>query len=101
MTDETMKSFGDVILQLPVRLVRALADVHVVDVPEDPLMIAARPWAVLYRNTEGGPLHVAGFEEKEQLSELIAALYRTGEIVAVLHNGRPRKFDMRVKALIG
>ena len=109
MTDAIVKKTEDVVLQLPVRLVREVANIQV-DVPVvhesdmrtyDPLMIAASPWAVLYRNMEDGPLHVAGFNEKEQLSDLISSLYRNGQIDVVLRAGRPVKFDMRVKARIG
>ncbi|MFA4971201.1 MAG: hypothetical protein WC683_01220 [bacterium] len=99
---------GDTVLQLPVRLVREIANIpertpEVRDAMEftDPLLQAAMPWAVLYRHEAMEQLQVAGFETKDALGEKVAELYRHAEIVAVLREGRPRKFDMRVKARIG
>lgn len=106
------KDLGEMVLQIPVRLLREVVaiqpdpsrenegeDVHD-PLFHDPLFTAAMPWAVLYRGTDAF-LRVNGFWEKEKLSDCVSDLYRAAEIVAVLHNGRPVKFDMRVKARIG
>lgn len=95
LNDETL---GDVVLQLPVRIVGELAAKSLAD-GVDLLTAATKPWAVVYR--EDSVIAVQGKETKEDLSDCLTSLYRKAEIVSVLKKGRPVKFNMRIHASIG
>jgi hypothetical protein len=90
---------ADRVLQLPARIVWEISTIpHVVEDPL-PLFVAVSDWALLYR--VGEYLAVRGFSDKDQLSEFLADIYRTADIIAVLCKGRPVRFNMRVSARIG
>jgi hypothetical protein len=95
----SLSTYADRVLQLPARIVWEISTIpHVVEDPL-PLFVAVNDWALLYRI--GEYLAVRGFSDKEQLSEFLAEIYRTAEIIAVLCKGRPVRFNMRVSARIG
>lgn len=95
LNDETL---GDVVLQLPVRIVGELAEKSLAD-GVDLLVEATKPWAVVYR--EDNAIAVQGKETKEDLSDCLTSLYRKAEIISVLKKGRPVRFNMRIHASIG
>lgn len=111
----SVDELGSKVLHLPVGLVREIASVVLSDVSDgadkiggdavessmDPLLVAVMPWAVVYHSASTGELCVGGFENKDELSDAVAGLFRTAEIIAVLHDGKPVRFKMRVKAQIG
>jgi hypothetical protein len=94
-----LAAIAERVLQLPVRLVS-----EIITIPQGtdppPLLVAVSEWALLYRDISGC-LSVFGFEDKGKLSECLADVYRTSEIVAVLCKGKPVRFNMRVSARIG
>ncbi len=96
LNDETL---GDVVLQLPVRIVGELAEKSFLAEGVDLLAEAAKPWAVVYR--EDNAIAVQGKETKEDLSDCLTSLYRKAEIISVLKKGRPVRFNMRIHASIG
>jgi hypothetical protein len=104
MTEEIERN-DDVIVQLPIDLLASLAQ-SAVEVGNDVLatiMLLERQWAVIYKkkaesgvmvyDCRGFPAHdvLAGWLEKNHNEPDV-------EIVAILKNGKPRKFKMEVKA---
>lgn len=97
------------ILQIPLRLIRETIDATG---PQGEVLDAfGQPWAVLYRkataaNELSERLVVAGFGPEDELAKIameawLEEHYRSIDVTAVLHNGRPVKFNLRVKARIG
>lgn len=62
-----------------------------------------QPWAVIYGGMSAmmEVPSVLGFADKEALGTWMEQNYRSIDVLAVLRNGRPVKFDMRVSARIG
>jgi len=94
------------ILQIPLKLIREAIDASG---PQGEVLDAlSKPWAVLYRDITGSaePLAVEGFglddaAAKVEMETWLEEHYRAIDVTAVLHNGRPVRFNMRVKARIG
>jgi hypothetical protein len=92
------------VLQIPADLLGSVLDLSG---PQSEIRDAmTQPWSVIYR--EAGvpttPLVLAsvfGFADKEALGTWMEKNYRSIDVLAVLRNGRPVKFDMRVSARIG
>lgn len=94
------------ILQIPEKLIREAIDVTG---PQSEVFdTMALPWAVLYRKMgDAGALIAAGFgplddeQAKAGMESWLEANYRDIDVTAVLHKGRPVRFNLRVKARIG
>lgn len=58
------------------------------------------PWSVVYQLKGVLDLFsVESFQTRDEAGEFLESLYNLGaEVIAVLHNGKPRKFRMQVKA---
>lgn len=94
-------------MQIPEKLIREAIDATG---PQNEVFDAmALPWAVLYRKMgDSGVLLVAGFggplddeQAKAGMESWLEVNYRDIDVTAVLHKGRPVRFNLRVKARIG
>lgn len=92
------------VLQIPADLLGRVIDLSG---PQSEIRDAlTQPWAVIYGVTglpesQLTPPVVFGFADKEALGTWMEQNYRSIDVLAVLRNGRPVKFDMRVSARIG
>jgi len=93
------------VLQIPSDLLDRVLDLSG---PQSEIRDAlTQPWAVIYGVTglpetpPYPPPSVFGFSDKEALGTWMEKNYRAIDVLAVLRNGRPVKFDMRVSARIG
>ena len=92
------------VLQIPADLLGRVLDLSG---PQSEIRDAlTQPWAVIYGatglpETPLTPPSVSGFSDKEALGTWMEKNYRSIDVLAVLRNGRPVKFDMRVSARIG
>jgi hypothetical protein len=88
------------VLQIPADLLGRVLDMS--GPQAEAIDAMTQPWSVIFRmmGVEGVPT-VHGFVDKAALGAWMEDAYRSIDVLAVLRNGRPVKFDMRVSARIG
>jgi hypothetical protein len=100
--EEGDRAVGDIVIQLPIDLLKRIADSN-----PDALLRLDHEWSAVYLETSdtdehsAGILRVSAFDTVEDIENWLAEGYDEGvDVKAVLNKGKRKKFNISVNAKI-